>query len=197
MPWGRCSSPGLVDALRRAFLWVGGKTVSDAQCLVSWDKSCLSKKDGGLGVRDLQLQNTCMLLKLVHRAHDAKSSAWSRWLDIAFSGLLEAPGSTGAGVHLASLRRLLPDYRLLTTVEVGDGRTTAFWHDCWTAVGPLAEAYPALFTHVRRSEATVHNVMSSSLRHAFVPLFSAAAAEEYVTLSSLVADVALTDDVDV
>jgi hypothetical protein len=39
--------------------------------------------------------------------------------------------------------------------------------------------------------------MSSSLRHAFVPLFSAAAAEEYVTLSSLVADVALTDDVDV
>jgi hypothetical protein len=110
---------------------------------------------------------------------------------------LEAPGSTGAGVHLASLRRLLPDYRLLTTVEVGDGPTMAFWHDCWTAVGPLAEAYPALFTHVHRSEASLHSVMTSPLRHAFVPHFSAAAAEEYVTLSSLVADVAFTDDVDV
>jgi hypothetical protein len=39
--------------------------------------------------------------------------------------------------------------------------------------------------------------MSSPLRHAFVPRFSAVAAEEYVALSSLVADVALTDDVDV
>jgi hypothetical protein len=113
-----------------------------------------------------------------------------------FGGLLEAPGSTGVGVHLASLRRLLPDYRLLTMVEVGNGRTMAFWHDCWTAIGPLAEAYPALFTHVRRSEASVHSVMSSPLRHAFVPRFSATTAEEYVALSSLVADVALIDDVD-
>jgi hypothetical protein len=72
---------GVIDALeacRRAFLWAGDESVSEAQCLVSWDKACLPKIDGGLGIRDLRLQNTCLLMKLVHRAHDAESSAWAR-----------------------------------------------------------------------------------------------------------------------
>jgi hypothetical protein len=38
-----------------------------------------------------------------------------------FGSFIEALESTEDGVHLASLQRLLPDYRLLTTVEVGDG----------------------------------------------------------------------------
>jgi hypothetical protein len=35
----------------------------------------LPKKDSGLGVRDLQLQNTCMLMNLILCAHDTESSA--------------------------------------------------------------------------------------------------------------------------
>jgi hypothetical protein len=50
-----------LDALRRAFLWAGEETVSGAQCLISWKKACQSKMDGGLGIRDLRLQNTCLL----------------------------------------------------------------------------------------------------------------------------------------
>jgi hypothetical protein len=33
-------------------------------------------------------------------------------------------------------------YRLLTKVEVGDGRTMAFWHDCWMHT-PLSSPTPA------------------------------------------------------
>jgi hypothetical protein len=191
---------GVIDALdarRRAFLWAGEESVSGAQCLVSWDKACLPKKEGGLGVRDLRLQNTCLLMKLVHRAHDAASSAWARWLELEFGGLLEAPDSTDEGTHLASLRRLLPDYRLLTTVEVGDGRTTSFWRDCWTSVGPLADAYPALFTHARRAEASVRHVLGSQLRLAFAPRLSSVASSELAALTALLDGVVLSDAADV
>jgi hypothetical protein len=46
---------------------------------------------GGLGIRDLRLQNTCLLLKLIHRVQEAESSAWPRWIEVEFGGLLEAP----------------------------------------------------------------------------------------------------------
>ena len=88
-----------------------------------------------------------LLLKLLHRAHATTDSAWARWLEVEFGGPLEALETTAAGTHWASLRRLLPDYRLLTTVEVDDGRATAFWHDCWLATGPLVDALPALYSH--------------------------------------------------
>jgi hypothetical protein len=120
---------GVIDALgvlRHAFLWVGEESVSGAQCLVSWDRACLPKVEGRLGVHDLWLQNTCLLLKLVHHAHDVGSSTWVRWLEMEFSGLLEALDLNEDNTHLASLRRLLPDYKVLTMVEVGNGQATAF-----------------------------------------------------------------------
>ncbi|GJN24995.1 hypothetical protein PR202_gb12776 [Eleusine coracana subsp. coracana] len=69
-----------LDAPRRAFLWAGEESVSGAQCLVSWGRACLPKEDGGLGVRDLSLQNTCLLMKLLHPAHNATDSAWASGL---------------------------------------------------------------------------------------------------------------------
>jgi hypothetical protein len=61
---------------------------------VSWDRVCLPKKSGGIGVRDLHLQNICLLLKLVHQAHEEGSSVWARWLEMEFGGLLETPDTT-------------------------------------------------------------------------------------------------------
>jgi hypothetical protein len=192
--------PGVIDVLdvrRRAFLWAGEDSVSGAQCLVSWNKACLPKKEGGLGIRDLRLQNTCLLLKLIHRAHDAENSAWSHWLEMEFGGLINCPYSTKDGVHLASLQRLLPDYWLLTTVEVGDGRSTSFWHDCWTASRVLSVAFPALYTHARRGKSSVCSMLGLPLRHTFIPRLSSVAEEELVALSTLMADVTLVDVVNV
>jgi hypothetical protein len=57
---------GTIDALdkrRRAFLWSGEQTTSGAQCLIAWERACLPKKQGGLGVKDLKTLNQCLLLK--------------------------------------------------------------------------------------------------------------------------------------
>jgi hypothetical protein len=106
-----------------------------------------------------------------------------------------APASTEEGTHLASLWRLLPDYRLLTSMEAGGGRTTSFWHDYSTALGPLAEAYPMLYTHARRGGASVRHVVSSPLHLAFALRLSSVPVTELATLTDLLGDVVLTNDV--
>ncbi|GJN37681.1 hypothetical protein PR202_gb26662 [Eleusine coracana subsp. coracana] len=54
------------DSLRRAFMWAGDKSVTGVQCLVNWDAVTRPKDHGGLGIRDLGIQNSCLLLKLIH-----------------------------------------------------------------------------------------------------------------------------------
>lgn len=58
-----------LDALRRSFLWNGAERATGAQCLITWERVCWSKEDGGLGVRDLETHNMCLLLKMIHRLH--------------------------------------------------------------------------------------------------------------------------------
>jgi hypothetical protein len=56
----------LLDARRRAFLWIGEEICHGSQCLVAWEHLCQDKMNGGLGIRNLELQNHCLLLKIVH-----------------------------------------------------------------------------------------------------------------------------------
>lgn len=70
--------PGIkeaLDARRRVFLWTAADKVSGAQCLVAWEKVCQPKEEGGLGVKRLDTQNACLLLKLIHRLHYSEGSA--------------------------------------------------------------------------------------------------------------------------
>ena len=74
--------PGVVEKLdkrRRAFLWSGEETASGAQCLIAWDRVQLPKDQGGLGVKNLQILNQCLLLKLLHRLHHPSDSSWANW----------------------------------------------------------------------------------------------------------------------
>ncbi|GJN04266.1 hypothetical protein PR202_ga21799 [Eleusine coracana subsp. coracana] len=66
-----------MDARRRAYIWSGEEKTIGATCMVAWDKVTTPKHCGGLGVRDLQAQNQCLLLKLLHRLHSATDSSWA------------------------------------------------------------------------------------------------------------------------
>ena len=56
-----------VDKHRRGFLWTGEGTSHGSSCLVAWDKVKQGKTQGGLGIKDLGLQNSCLLIKLLHK----------------------------------------------------------------------------------------------------------------------------------
>jgi hypothetical protein len=52
-----------------------------------------------------------------------------------------------AGPQWAALRELLPLYQAITTVQLGNGRSTSFWFDVWHEDDCLADRFPALLSH--------------------------------------------------
>lgn len=56
-----------LDKRRRCFFWLDNDTCSGAKCLVAWDRVCFPKLAGGLGVKNIQVQNVCLLLKFANK----------------------------------------------------------------------------------------------------------------------------------
>jgi hypothetical protein len=53
---------GRMDKMRSKFFWQGG-SFKKKYHLVKWSKICRSKKNGGLGIKDLRLMNVSLLCK--------------------------------------------------------------------------------------------------------------------------------------
>jgi hypothetical protein len=102
-----------LDRLRRAFFWAATDRVTSAKCLVAWEQVCRSKAEGGLGIRSLSDQNTCLHLKLIHRLHYSTDEPWPRWVWSCLAGMPIDSVRRSAmmcGSHWSSLLRLLPLY---------------------------------------------------------------------------------------
>lgn len=64
-----------VESLWCRFLWYGNIT-SRAAARISWENFCLPRSEGGFGLRDVQLWNKTLLLKLIWLLHDENVSLW-------------------------------------------------------------------------------------------------------------------------
>lgn len=70
--------------------------------------------------RDEEHQTSELLPALLHRLHHPQGSSWATWIrDNACVASLEG---NLTGHHWAALRELLPLYRAITTVQLGDGK---------------------------------------------------------------------------
>ena len=177
----------LLDAKRRAFLWTGDSHCNGSQCVLSWDQVCTAKELGGLGVKNFEDANHCLLMKFLHKLLGPSLSPWKRWFLYHSSDLV-------SDSYLGRLvRSELPRFRSITVVKVGDGSQTSFWHDCWLLGGTLASAFPALYSHCIRPGVTVASFCSSAQVALFRPRLSVAAAAELQILRDCLAPFHLRD----
>jgi hypothetical protein len=64
---------------------------------------------------------------------------------------------------------LLPTYRAITTVEIGDNCSTSFEDNVWLSAGCLAKAYSMMYSHCPDVEVSVHAMVSNDIEHYLVP----------------------------
>lgn len=156
--------PGVIDQIdkrRRSFPWAGSSENNGAKSLVVWQQVCDLKDRGGLGLKDLGIQNTCLLLKLIHKLHSNNASSWANW--VQENACVASLTGNLFGHRWDVLRSLLPLYRAITTVTLKNGASTSFWHDVWDGDDSLADRFPVLLSHCNRPELTVKQAYEGSL----------------------------------
>lgn len=91
----------------------------------------------------------------------------------------------------------LPKYRAITRVTIGDGETTAFWHDRWLLNTTLASTFPALFSHFVKPHILVSEALHNNLTSQLRPRLSRCGREEKQLLQDCLLHITLTDMPDV
>ena len=162
-------------------------------CLIAWERVCLPRESGGLGVKNLEDLNHCLLMKFVHKLHEPAQLPWKNWF-LSHAGSVF---SNSSGSYLASLvNDELQRYRSVTSVMIGDGKHTSFWHDCWLTESSLANTFPALFSHCVHDKGTVSAILASGVQPLLRPRLTRAAHNELQMLNDYLAPISLQDTPD-
>jgi hypothetical protein len=124
---------GIIDKLRRAFIWSATDFVSGGRCKVAWLTVCRPKELGGLGITDLRQTRVALRVRWVWRDRCAGRPA--DCLERAVLGLFNAA----------------------TVISIGDGRSTFFWTDRWLDGFCVRDISPMVFDAVgaRKKRTTV------------------------------------------
>jgi hypothetical protein len=126
--------PGIIavlDRARRHCLW-RKKDNHRVNSLAAWDMICKPKNKGGLGIINLQIQNSALLLKHLHKFYNHEDIPWVHFVRDAYyyqsvPHVLVLFGS----FWWRSVISLSEEYRSITSVTIGNGCSTLFWSDLW------------------------------------------------------------------
>jgi hypothetical protein len=114
-----------IDRTRRSFFKANG-----SYCLVAWEYVCRSTSEGGMGSKNLEIQNVYLLAKFIHSILTKPDSLWARWVRAAhlrgkdFGDDLSI--QPRAWLHISGL---IDTYRIVTSVQISNGEGTSRWKD--------------------------------------------------------------------
>ena len=155
-----------IEKLQRDFLW-GGMGNDFKHHLVGWDKVCVPKAKGGLGVWSLVLFNKALLGKWLWWFGLEENNLWRRVLVAKYR--VELGGwrtNPIRGAHGCSLWKGIlsgwDDYFQHVQFAVGQGNRVCFWEDKWCGDLALKDRFPLLFTCSSNHGATIDTVLLRS-----------------------------------
>lgn len=167
-----------LDKLARDFIWKGddAETKSSGHCLVRWSMVQRPKELGGLGIKDLEKFGKALRQRWL----------WHNWnqVDKSWKGL-QVPCTKEERNLFAENAR----------IQIGDGKSTLFWHDSWIGQRPLKLSLPNLFQVARFKNRTVAKEMTNnnwirSVRN----ITTTPQIREYVLLWNSLSEVTLNED---
>ena len=137
-----------LEKIQRDFLWGGGNSERKPH-LVRWELVCLSKKNGGLGVKCLSILNKALLAKWDWRFANEREALWNQVIRGKYGEdrggwcsqeVREAHGM-GLWKGIRMYWKLVSDRMVF---KVGNGRKVRFWRDRGCGDSPLCVSFPWL-----------------------------------------------------
>ncbi|KAK2452536.1 hypothetical protein QL285_000319 [Trifolium repens] len=161
-----------VVRIQRDFLW-GGVNGSKKLSWVKWKVVCKNKKEGGLGVRRIEVVNLSLLMKWRWRLLNGEESAlWKKVLVAKYGihivnnvNLSYEPTPYFASIWWKDVRDLevcgdSPNWLEEAIVrKIGNGMLARFWRDVWIGDSPLCTKFPRLFSLALQKEVCVGELL--------------------------------------
>jgi hypothetical protein len=125
------------------FLW-NGKDVEVAKAKVAWDDVCYPKKEGGLGLKRLEVWNKTSMLRHIWSIFAKSGSLLVAWIKDNFlkhKSLWSVGISQNCSWCLRKILNLRDIAKGFLRFEVGDGEKIHLWLDSWHSDGILLENY--------------------------------------------------------
>jgi len=135
-----------LDKQRRTFFWQGGGQKKKYH-LVKWDINNKSKKQGGLGIKNIRKMNISLLCKWWWKL-EAENRLWQQIVRQKYL----SSDNVGSVKHRlddspmwSDLLKVKSIYLKGRSMLVKNGKATSFWLDTWIHNKPLCLMYHVLF----------------------------------------------------
>ena len=153
--------------------------------LISWNKVCIPKDQGGLGVINTATHNKCLLMKHLHKFLNRHDLPWVYfiWESYYPQGVLtQRPQGY---FWWKNILKLLPQYKKVATGSFGLGNTITLWDDNW-GVGILKDKFPQLFSFSSKHNLTIQDYLQAdnALDNFHIPL-STEAHQQFLQLQKM------------
>jgi len=137
----------IIDKYRKNCLWRGCDINAKGYNLAAWEMVTVPKQQGGLGIKDLYLQNEALLLKHLHRFYNKVdvprvNLIWNTYYQHKVPHLAPAKGS----FCWKDILKLHEHFREVTHCLTGMGDTVGLWEDSIQA-SPFPSNFQT-FTHM-------------------------------------------------
>jgi hypothetical protein len=132
--------------------------------LARWSILHKPKSIGGLGIVDLDLQNKCLLSKWIFKLIN-EEGLWQEILMKKYvknKTLSQVRRKNGDSQFWSGLMEVKDLVLERGRFKVQDGAQTRFWEDLWIGNEPLMKRFPTLYNIVRKKNASVAQVLSTS-----------------------------------
>jgi hypothetical protein len=186
--------PGIIEVIdraRRHCLWKR-KDKDKINSLAAWDMVCRPKNKGGLGIINLRVQNTALLLKHLHKFYNNEDIPRIHLVrDAYYHQVVPHVVVLAGSFWWKSIISMSDEYRSITKCEVGNGSSVLFWSDLWKD-DLLDTNFPRLFSFAKDKLQSVKEFfeMESVLDSFHLPL-SVQAHDELTSLQLLLHNTSL------
>lgn len=126
-----------IERMCRNFLWTG-KWNCKGMPMVAWKDVCLPKREGGLGIKQLEVWNNAAISKYIWRLlHSNASDIWVTWAKMRLreANLWAASIPQDCAWSWRKILGLGRKLREVMSIQIGDGIQSSLFYDSWLPGG--------------------------------------------------------------
>jgi hypothetical protein len=173
-------------------LWAKEEDSTSINALAAWNKVCRPRQQGGLGVKNLEIQNKALLMKQLHKFYERADTPWVKLVWSLYGDHVPHTKMGKGSFWWRDIFSLVGDYRSITRSKIGNGTSVLFWKDFWQEETLLCDRFPRLFSFALDEDISVAALLSmDDITSKFYLPLSIEAFQELQVVQQMASDIPL------